>query len=158
MDDERSFYDRLDTDQQSDKGRSVSDSTLKWWNDQSDEARKVFEETPEDVKLALKRFVKFCKGGRRIWGNGNMFDNAIVRSLCKDFDVEYPVGYWNDLDVRTLTRLWNLLTNMVSKGKRPQINLGAEHNALDDARRQVIQCQLMFNELKGSKYELQSAD
>jgi len=154
MDEGRSFYARLDLEGQRDKGRTVSASTEEWWKNQSDEARAVFEETPEDTKLALKRFLKFCKGGKRIWGNGNMFDNTIVRSLCRDYGLKYPVDYWNDLDVRTLTRLWNLLRNMVSKGKRPTINLGEEHNALDDARRQVLQCQLMFNELKGSKYEL----
>ena len=158
MDPDRCFYARLDLEDQASKGRSVSNDTIKWWADQSSEARSVFQEDPEDVGSVLKRFIKFCTGGRRIWGNGNMFDNAIMRSLCKDYDLEYPVGYWNDLDVRTLTRLWNLVLNGVSKGKRPTIKLGELHNALDDARRQVIQCQHMFkditNKQKGSKYEL----
>jgi len=158
MDPDRSFYARLDLEDQGSKGRTTSADTLKWWASQSRKARAVFAEDPEDVEGTLKRFIKFCKGARRIWGNGNMFDNAIMRSICKDYDLEYPVVYWNDLDVRTLTRLWNLLTDKVSKGKRPTIKLGEEHNALDDARRQVIQCQHMYKELsnkvKGSKYEL----
>ena len=153
MEPRRSFYARLDEVDQGKRGRSADASTVKWWGEQSAEARAVFDEPREGTSRALKRFLKWAKGCKRIWGNGNMFDNAIVRSLCRDYDLEYPVPYWSDLDVRTLTRVWNLLTNMGSKGKRPQINLGEEHNALDDARRQVIQCQLMFNELKGSKYE-----
>ena len=158
MDPDRCFYARLDLEDQESKGRTVSADTLEWWADQSDEARSVFAEDPEDVRSVLKRFIKFCSGGRRIWGNGNMFDNAIMRSICKNYGLKYPVGYWNDLDVRTLTRLWNLLVNKVSKGKRPTIELGEEHNALDDARRQVIQCQHMYrdlsNNIRGSRYEL----
>jgi len=156
-DEDRCFYSRLDTTDQENEGRSIDPSTVEWWESQSAEARKVFEEEPEGVVHALKRFLKFCKGGKRIWGNGNMFDNAIVRDLCKDYDLDYPVGYWNDLDVRTLTRLWNLLANQGSNNKRPSIDLGAEHNALDDARRQVLQVQMMYQELynniNGSKYE-----
>ena len=156
-DEERCFYARLDLADQADKGRTTTDSTLEWWESQSDEARQVFEEEPEDAANALKRFLKFCKGGKRIWGNGNMFDNAIVRDLCKTYDLEYPVSYWNDLDVRTLTRLWNLLCNLGSNNKRPTFVVGEEHNALDDAKRQVLQVQKMYQELyngiNGSKYE-----
>jgi hypothetical protein len=153
LDDDRAYYTRLDLEDQERKGRTKSSSTVEWWEAQSAEARAVFEEEPESPVRALKGFIRFCKGARRIWGNGNMFDNAIIRSACNTYDLEYPVGYWNDLDVRTLTRLWNLLSNVGSNKKRPEIKLGAEHNALDDARRQVLQCQLMFDELRGSKYQ-----
>ena len=44
----------------------------------------MFDEPQEDVNSVLKRLSKFCEGVRRIWGNGNMFDNAIIRSLQKD--------------------------------------------------------------------------
>jgi DNA polymerase III epsilon subunit-like protein len=155
---ERNFYARLDLASQRECGRTEDPDTATWWAEQSAEARGVFEEEEEPTKDALKRFLKFCKGGKRVWGNGNMFDNAIVRSLCKDYDLTYPVGYWRDLDVRTLTYLWNLLTNWGSKGKRPEIILGEEHNALDDARRQVLQCQLMYKDIRGSKYGPESAE
>lgn len=158
MDDERTFYARLDEHDQESKGRSVDADTLKWWDSQSEEARAVFDEERSDNKRALRDFVKFCKGAKRIWGNGNMFDNAIMRSICRDYDIKYPVFYSKDLDVRTLTYLWNLITNWVSKGKRPTIQLGEEHNALDDARRQVLQCQIMYKDIRGSKYGPESAE
>lgn len=148
----RSFYARLDTEEQSAKGRSTTADTLEWWESQSDEARAVFEEEPEGVLLALKRFLRFCKGGRRLWGNGNMFDNTIIRDILKSYDLDHPVYFSNDLDVRTLKRLWNLIKHKGSNIDRPTIKMGEEHNALDDARRQVLQCQTMFSELKGSKY------
>lgn len=149
----RAFYARLGLDEQGDRGRTVNADTAAWWENQSDAARAVFDEEEEDVAHVLKSFSRFCKGSKRIWGNGNMFDNAIVRDLYNDYGQDYPVGYWQDLDVRTITYLWNFLTNWKSKGKRPTIVLGEEHNALDDARRQVLQVQTMMNELKGSKYE-----
>lgn len=151
----RNFYARLAIDEQTSRGRSISPDTVDWWDRQSAEARSVFDETPEGVAGVLKRFSRFCEGSKRIWGNGNMFDNAIVRSLYDDYDRDYPVEYWRDLDVRTLTWLWNFCTDWRSKGKRPQFNVGEEHNALDDARRQVLQVQTMALELKpkGSKYE-----
>lgn len=152
MDPDRSFYARLDISDQENEGRDIDPDTLEWWESQSAEARAVFDEAPESTVRALKRFVKFCSGCTAIWGNGNMFDNAIVRSLCQDFNVEYPVEYWKDLDVRTLTKLWNKIKNVGSNKKRPQIDLGTAHNALDDARTQVLQCQIMFDELRGSKY------
>jgi len=150
---ERGFYAVLDIDEQADKGRTTTSSTLDWWANQSKEARAVFEEPRQDVATVLDSFSTFCDGAKRIWGNGNMFDNAIMRSLYDTYDRNYPVEYWKDLDVRTLTWLWNFLTDWRSKGKRPTVVLGEEHNALDDARRQTLQVQLMLKELKGSKYE-----
>ena len=94
MDPDRSFYARLDLEDQGSKGRTTSADTLKWWASQSRKARAVFAEDPEDVEGTLKRFIKFCKGARRIWGNGNMFDNAIMRSICKDYDlnIRWAIG------------------------------------------------------------------
>lgn len=152
-DTDRTFYARLNLkEQEEEMGRDSDPDTLAWWSKQSKAARAVFDEKEEDVGPALLRFVEFCKGAKRIWGNGNMFDNAIIRDLCDDAGVEYPFYYSQDLDVRTLTYLWNSVTNWLSKGKRPEVNLGAEHDALDDAKRQVIQCQIMYNQIRGSKY------
>jgi exodeoxyribonuclease VIII len=147
-DESRSFYARLDTDEQRVKGRTVSPDTMAWWSEQSEEARAVFDEEPEGVRDALDRFSQFCKGAKRVWGNGNMFDNAILRSIYADYDRDYPVAYWSDLDLRTLTYLWNFLTNWGSKGKRPQIEGFIEHNALDDARLEAMQATVMVNELE----------
>lgn len=153
LDPKRAFYARLDDDEQRMRGRGINFDTTEWWSRQSVAAQSVLDETGEPVAGVLKRFTKFCKGSKRIWGNGNMFDNAIIRNLYEDYDQDYPVGYWRDLDVRTLTWLWNFLTNWRSKGKRPEFKFGEEHNALDDARRQVLQVQTMLTELQGSKYE-----
>lgn len=157
-DEGRLFYARLNLAEQEENGRSASDDTIDWWSKQSSEAREVFFEEEEDVLRALTRFKDFCKGSKYLWGNGNMFDNTIMRDLHDDYGMQYPVRFWEDLDMRTLKRTWNLICNAVSNKKLPT-NEGVAHNALDDAKIQVLQCQKMFQDLKGSKYErIQSAE
>ncbi len=149
----RCFYARLDDMEQRKRGRTTDDDTMTWWNNQDDDARSIFDEHEEDVSTVLKNFNRFCRGVKRIWGNGATFDNTILRSLYKDYDQEYPVPYWKDLDMRTVSYLWNFITNWGSNGKTPQYNVGIKHNALDDARRQCLSLQHMIIESKGSKYE-----
>jgi len=150
-DDARSFYAVLDTEDQRYRGRVDDPDTLAWWTKQSDEARQVLTDPSEDTAGALERFSEFCRGVKRIWGNGNTFDNAIIRDLYKTYEQDYPVDFWADLDMRTLKYLWNKLTNWRSKNE-PKIRIGEHHNALDDARSQVLQIQQMYRELKGTKY------
>jgi len=149
----RCFYGRLDEWDQEAMGRDIDTSTMKWWKKQDKEARAVFDEEAEPVATVLDNFTNFCVGAKRMWGNGNTFDNVIIKDLYQDYGKEYPVNYWNDLDMRTLTYLWNFVTNWESKGKRPDVIMGTSHNALDDAKRQVVQSQRMIRKIKGSKYE-----
>jgi hypothetical protein len=150
-DEERSFYAVLDTEEQEADGRKLDADTLEWWDKQSTAARAVLQEPTEEVRTALKRFVAFCKGSRRIWGNGNTFDNVIVKDLCNDYGVEYPVHFANDLDMRTVKYVWNKLINGWSNTTQ-KITVGDAHNALDDARSQVLNLQQMWKALKGTKY------
>jgi len=150
LEDERNFYAILDTDDQLARGATRSEDTDKWWSEQSAEAQAVLYAEAEDSYNGLKRFLEFCKGIKRIWGNGNMFDNAIVRNACKNYDLEYPVFFSNDLDMRTFKYVWNLLTHWKSNVKH--LRVGTTHNALHDAQSQVLQMQQMYKELKGSKY------
>lgn len=153
MDGDRNFYARLDTDEQELRGRTTDEDTLAWWKRRSSQARNVLTETGEPVQSVLARFTIFCADAKRMWGNGNMFDNAIIRSLYDDYNQDYPIPYWRDLDMRTLTWLWNFITDWRSKGKLPKVDLGTKHTADDDARRQALIVQQMLIELKGSKYE-----
>lgn len=141
----RSFYAVLDTDMQVALGRTITDSTTEWWKNQSESAREVLTAPAEDVRDVLKRFNTFCSDSKRIWGFGNMFDNVMLRSLYKDFDMWYPIHWTGDMDMRTL--LWTYKTVTGKKG-RPKIKHGTAHNALDDARKQVLQVQEMIKTMK----------
>lgn len=149
---DRTFYARLDTDEQED--RIEDEDTMKWWSEQSEEARAVFDEEPESVKDVLKRFTEFTKGAKRIWGNGNVFDNTNLRELYEDNDLEYPVEFWGDLDMRSFRYVWNKLCSFPNKGAPPVVKgiKGALHNALVDAKKQVMQMQKMYSQMRGTKY------
>ncbi len=154
----RCFYSILDTDDQRSRGRTISDSTVEWWATQSRKARSVFfSEEKEQSKDVVERLGEFLSKVRRVWGNGNTFDNAIVKDLFKTYDVEYPVHYTGDLDLRTLTYIWNLLKKAAKRTVRPKVKFkGTAHNALDDAKSQVLEAQNMYSELKpGDLYKWQ---
>lgn len=127
-----------DLEAQQAKGREITADTVKWWLKRSPAAIEgtFFAPKTYTTKQALEEFVFFCKidtlEQRKIfiWGNGNMFDNAIIRSLCKDFGVEYPCPYPNDLDLRTVKFLFR-------DKKVESIKSGTAHNAVDDAINQA---------------------
>ncbi len=128
-----------DLDVQQTKGRTISASTVKWWLKQSKDAIEKTFNAPRyyQTSVALEDFAAFCRVGVDspkkifIWGNGNMFDNAIIRSLCKDFNIEYPCAYPNDLDFRTAKFLFRDKKIITQK-------FGTAHNAVDDAINQAV--------------------
>ncbi len=146
---DRCFYARLDEDQQELDGRSADGDTMRWWASQTKAARGVFKEEREEVTSALHRFVDFCKGAKRIWGNGNMFDNTILRDICSQYGVEYPVRYNKDLDLRTVMWMWRKLIPHKDPFAKPEDNdIDYTHNALDDAKAEALGLQQMIQEFK----------
>lgn len=145
---DRVFYARLDEEEQEENGRDVSEETVAWWKAQSKEARKVFKEKREPVLSCLTRFANFCKGARRIWGNSNMFDNAILRDLYEEYELEYPVPFRKDLDLRTALWIWRE-TFPHMKGRLPDDNeVEYNHTALDDAKAEALGLQQIMRELR----------
>lgn len=135
-----------DLEVQQAKGRAISVNTVKWWLKQPQDAiKKTFQsEKTYSTQRALEDFTAFCRVDATsskkiyIWGNGNMFDNAIIRSLCKDFGVEYPCDYKNDMDLRTAKFLFRH-KKFEQLGKS-----GTAHNAIDDAINQAVHLHRMI--------------
>jgi hypothetical protein len=110
---------------------SISPSTVKWWMQQSDEARKIFRKSTESVSelLALMEFQTFCglicpRKDLKIWGNGATFDNVILKSAHERNRLQLPWEYWNDRCFRTFKAMYPK-TEYKTSGTKP--------NALDDA-------------------------
>jgi exodeoxyribonuclease VIII len=127
-----------DLQNQVDMGRKMDVSTITWWMEQSKDAiDKTFNQKEWSYSTidALGGFFDFCvsEDGNQwsnsdiyIWGNGNMFDNVIMRSLYKTYEFNYPVSFRNDFDLRTIKWLF--------KDKLPTVeSVGTGHNAVDDA-------------------------
>ena len=72
-----------------------------------------------------------------------MFDNATMRSLYEDFEMacSYPVNFRSDLDLRTY-KIAAGSPDMANRIKR----IGTYHNALDDAKYQVL-CAQYYNKV-----------
>lgn len=135
---DREFYIKVDLQSCLDAGLEMDASTVLWWLQQSDEARRVIA-CEEGVTLgeAIDRFSKFL-GARdaRVWGNGAVFDNAIMANAARALRLPWTWAFWNDRCYRTLRAL------------RPDISagefLGVKHNALADAKFQAAHAEAIL--------------
>ncbi len=127
----------LNWQEQLDLGREVSESTLRWWLNGSEKARKaVLSGTGSKLKPALTKLSamieKHLDRDSGIWGKGPDFDVVIVNSLFKAAKMPTPWSFWQSRDVRTA--LMCSEANGVSKPKGH-----VPHNALSDAIFQATQ-------------------
>lgn len=111
--------------------------TMKWWGEQSPEARAVLAQSEAadapHLEVALARLADFMidqapASKLRPWGNGSDFDNAILAYLYRVAGAPLPWFFWNSRCFRTLKSL-----GTVPEPPRE----GTHHNALDDARHQA---------------------
>lgn len=124
----------LDIDEQVKAGRTVSGSTISWWSQQSDKARKVF--VPTSLPWSIANFGTEFKGffqGEKLafWGNGSDFDTAIMIDFWNRHGLEKIPGwkYSNNMCFRTFNKMTGC-KGMVQRA-------GVHHHALDDAEFQA---------------------
>jgi hypothetical protein len=134
-----SLYMRINIDDQDALGREVDPNTLDWWAKQD---AKVMEEafSPDDrVPLveAVDRFHKFAWGCDAFWAHGSVFDITILEDLYKQVGKPVPWQYWQIRDTRTLFDL----------GRDPDMPKNSKHDALQDAIRQSVGVQNIYNKL-----------
>ena len=124
-----SFYVRVDPRSCVAAGLEMDVETVQWWLAQSDEARKEITAPGIPLSMALAQFTGFLDHPEyRVWGNGAAFDNVIMASAYRAFNLPSPWRFWNDRCYRTV------------KGMFPAVALkrgGTHHNALDDAMEQA---------------------
>ena len=132
---DRCLYTTINPTQQVEVGRSVSPSTVIWHFGQ--EHSSDTRTDGQDIRFQLYKLSEFI-GDRKLWGNGSSFDNVILRNLFKQFDVPFT-NYWNDQDLRTLKRL---------SGVKDGVENKTPHNALADAKAQVLSAQKYYKALK----------
>ena len=127
--DDTSYY-VLDIERQ--RTRTISASTVKWWVQQSPQARDVFATTkPLPPPSAAVDIAKLVNMSDEIWGNGVGFDNAILANFLEQHGYEWP--FWKDRCFRTVKALYR------RELEGTDIIHGEAHNALDDAIKQAKQ-------------------
>lgn len=123
------------------KGRLISNSTMEWWGQQGEDARRVLaaEDTITPREFFDKVFYPYLErmDMHQAWAmkncrwvtRGPHFDIAIMDDLFLDYNVTSPWKYYNIRDIRTWLECHGMPDNL--KLVKPQSMVA--HNALHDA-------------------------
>jgi hypothetical protein len=135
-----------------DSGAKVSGDTLRWWLEQSQEARAaLFRPPPIDERAGLEAFRVWYKvmECQAIWSHGSNYDLRLLRHAYERHGVRPPWHYRDEMDTRTLFRT----LGMVRQGLVPDWPSNQRpHDALEDAICQVTAVQSALKKLK-ARYE-----
>lgn len=135
LDDCTKFYAACSTASQAD--RHVSPSTLKWWEDQSENAREslLFARSDDCPTLedGLNRLTEWLRklgeqGEVFVWGNGAIFDIGILEHA---YTRHSPFIPWNFRKTRDMRTLYDITSRFQLDCSVERV--GTHHNALDDA-------------------------
>ncbi|MBH2557173.1 3'-5' exonuclease [Serratia ureilytica] len=133
-------------------GKATPDAdTIIWWMKQSSEARAaICVEGAPSLLSALYDLNKFIRANvanprsLRVWGNGAVFDNVILRESYQRECVPLPWEWYNDRDVRTIVELGR---EVGFDPKRDMPFDGEHHNALADAIHQAKYVSAIYQHL-----------
>lgn len=128
--------------------RVVSDETVNWWKQQSEEARnRVFHNTHKkyDLEELVTKFTEYCQENgvnkdTKVFLRGPDFDHTIMLSIFKHFDKPLPYNHWNLRDIRTVLDVicGNSYIYKFNDYCNKKYNLIA-HDALHDCVRDILQ-------------------
>jgi hypothetical protein len=137
------FYIEIDRNKQG--GLFEQDQTVKWWGEQSVEAKGTLF-APKDVSIwaALFQFSSWLDGVNpdhpiNIWGNGSDFDNVLIQEAYEQSRILKPWSYGRNRCYKTLKR--------IIKGVEESKFEGVKHNALADAIHQANHCTKLLNKI-----------
>lgn len=123
------FHEKVCLQSSLDIGLEMDASTVMWWMEQGDEARKQFGPPALPIKKVLEGLAIWMGFNAKVWGNGASFDNAILANAYNKAGLELPWKFYNDRCYRTMKSLHRDI-----KMER----IGVHHSALDDAESQAI--------------------
>jgi len=132
----REFYKVIDLQSCLDIGLKVQASTIYWWLQQSEVARKRICKKGEDLRSVLVAFNTWmldCVDKVKIWGNGARFDIGILEDAYAAYSLKTPWYFRSEMDVRTL-----IAFKPEIKATYPMI--GVEHDPIDDCKHQIGYC------------------
>ena len=136
----KSYFTLFDPKVMLSKGFKTDPNTLKWWSEQTPEARYWITASECNVQqLSIEAFCEefrsFCVNNRvtadtLIVVRSPQFDMPILENLFKVADRPLPFCDWNVVDIRSLMRYYNMLTdeNAITKYK---VKPGYDKNLLD---------------------------
>ena len=124
-----------------DLGLIVNTSTIMWWLNQSEQARKdLTDRTVLPIQKALLEFADFCNKDYQIWGNSARFDCGILQNAYNKSGIPIPWDFRKERCVRTLVSF-----SPEIKNNYPSV--GTAHNAISDCYFQVGYCSAIWSSL-----------
>jgi len=136
----REFYRVIDLQSCLDCNLKVQSSTIYWWLQQNEKARKKICEKGEVIQKVLDDFSIWMNNSMRIWGNGARFDIGILEDAYIACSLPIPWNFRKEMDVRTLVSF------------KPEIKtnypmIGVEHDPIDDCKHQIGYCVEIWKKL-----------
>ena len=98
---------RPDIDEQTERDRHISDSTLEWWAKQPEHIQEdAFSDQGRiPVVEFMKELNRYCVGMEKIWCQGPQFDMLILENLYIQYGHHFGWQFWQVMDCRTLFQL-----------------------------------------------------
>ena len=127
--------------------RSASIATADWWEQQDEAAREAtFGGAQLPLNMALLNFTSWVNRlsptCTRVWAKSPDFDCSILAHACKQQDIIWPFKFWEVRCCRTVMEL------AYPEGDFPAVDVkGPLHDALVDAKKQVVEVQHSFHKL-----------
>lgn len=141
----KEFYVNVDLQSCLDLGLTVKASTIMWWLQQNEQARKeITKGNSVPIIDALKAFEEFCNKDYQIWGNSARFDCGILQNAYNKVGIPIPWDFRKERCVRTLV-------SFAPEVKDNFIFNGVIHHALHDCKSQIGYCSEIWNTLKTKK-------
>ena len=129
-----------------DEDGAIDGGTLKWWlkTDKELFAKLINSDSkssPKEIMTGLYTWMKRINdeyGSVYLWGNGILFDNAIIRHKMEGYGLDYPIFFRNDRDVRTIFELARMKTGETEREMRERIyDDSVAHDAYNDTINQI---------------------
>lgn len=108
--------------------------TVDWWNKPDMvEAQKQLLIDVQPVDVVCQKFADFFKktGAVYLWSQGSNFDGVLFNEVLERVGVKPPWRFFNAMDTRTAYRMSGFNPFSIKRA-------GTYHNALDDAKHQVV--------------------
>lgn len=151
----RSFCSTFNLDDQQKVGRTISQSTLMWWNNQSVEARRIFDQL-QNNKIShaiIEMFHNFCRihHAEELWCNGAADDGKWYATFCADFGL---VPYFRYSKISCARTIYKLAKVKPDDFKVPGL---IAHDAIDDCILQILKLQHCYRLLTQPKAPIEEA-
>lgn len=140
------FHRSIDIDSCLKLGMTVSGSTIVWWMDQPDAARKLFQRQGIHIMNVLDNFSRAFDWVKidEVWANGTNFDLVILGNAFDRAGLRCPWPYYKARDYRTVKNMFppELVNEL-------RVEPRVEHDALEDARSQALTLLALLNSEHG---------